>query len=133
MASNTKQRYWFIDRGKGNRIGIVEKVINAQTKEGVTTDYQPISEVKAILVYCEALPGDITVDNASTATYTDIPNRFIEGIVSKVIADCYRDPRNMNGEGFNMYEQEFNDYVQKGKKYKRRNFQSGGTIKPHDF
>ena len=39
MAS--KQRYWFIDN---DRIAIVEKVAKAQTKEGVTIDYQPVSE-----------------------------------------------------------------------------------------
>tara|TARA_R100001594_G_C4042183_1_gene263461 strand:- start:1660 stop:2058 length:399 start_codon:yes stop_codon:yes gene_type:complete len=130
-SSNTKQRYWFIDRGKGNRIGFVEKVTQAQSKEGVTIDYQPISEAKSIVVYAEATDSDLTDD--ANGTYSNIPDRFIEGLISKVIADGYRDPRNMNVEGYQLYMTEFEGYIKVCRKWLRSNFVRTGAIAPHEF
>ena len=129
----TKQRYWFMDVGKGDRIAFVEKVINAQTKEDVTIDYQPISEAKSIVIYGTARPGDIASSDADTKTYDGIPDRFIEGIISKVIADGYKDPRNMNLEGYQLYEAEYSRYVKMAKKSKRSSFTTSGAIAPHEF
>tara|TARA_R100000781_G_scaffold42793_2_gene29367 strand:+ start:1990 stop:2394 length:405 start_codon:yes stop_codon:yes gene_type:complete len=132
-SSNTKQRYWFIDRGKGNRIGFVEKVTQAQSKEGVTIDYQPISEAKSIVIYAEASDTDIAQSDSANTTYSNIPDRFIEGLVSKVIADGYKDPRNMNVEGNQLFATEFAAAVKLCKKWLRSNFTRTGAIAPHEF
>ena len=126
--ATTAQRYWFIDK---ERIGIVERVVNAQTKEGVTTDFQPVSEAKPLIIYTESLDADLT--DAANGTYSNIPDRFVEGIVAKVIADCYRDPRNMNMEGFQLYEEEYIGYQKLAKKWKRSNYSRTGNITPHEF
>ena len=128
MSTNVKQRYWFID---GDRIGVVEHVVNAQTKEGVTVDYQPISEAKNLVLYTESVDSDVT-DSANTG-FANIPERFIEGIVSKVIADGYRDPRNMNLEGWQLYEEEYVGFQRLAKRWKRSNYTRTGAIRPNDF
>jgi hypothetical protein len=127
----TKQRYWFIDSGKGDRIGIVEKVAKAQTKEGLTIDYQPISEVKPIIVYSESVDADLS--DSSNTGFANIPDRFIQGIVSKVIADGYKDPRNMNMEGYQLFEAEWVSFSKAAKAWKRSNYSRTGHIKPHAY
>tara|TARA_R110000824_G_scaffold95302_5_gene229262 strand:- start:4104 stop:4493 length:390 start_codon:yes stop_codon:yes gene_type:complete len=126
-----RQRYWFIDSGKGDRIGIVERVANAQTREGVTTNYQPISEVKPVIIYSESTDADL-VDSTNTG-FANIPDRFIQGIVSKVIADSYRDPRSLNIEASQMFEIEWVAFNKAAKQWKRSSYTKVGSITPHEF
>ena len=115
MASNVKQRYWFIDV---NRLALVEKVTNAITIDTVTSDYQPISESsKTVRIYAVVAVTDLAVSDTVTDTFVAIPKRFHEGILGKVIADGYKDPRNFDAEKSVFFQNEFLDSIKKAKKF----------------
>ena len=127
-----KQRYWYIDK---HRIGIVEKATNAVTKENKTSDYASISEVKDLRIYGimkpDALGSDI--DSTSDAALTEIPDQFHELIVSKAIANGYKDPRNLNIELAQFFEGEYIMGVREAKKFSKSRYRKGGYIKAYDF
>ena len=126
-----RQRYWFIDK---DRLALVEKVTNAITVDSVTSNYQPISvSSKSIRIYATVTGDDLTITDSTNNTYTDIPPRFHESIVSKVIADGYKDPRNFDAEKSMFFLNDFLDGVKRGKKFKRSNYTRTGAIAPQEF
>jgi hypothetical protein len=68
-----------------------------------------------------------------TGTYSNIPSRFHETLVSKVIAQGYKDPRNMELNNAQYFENEYALGVKKAKKFVRSNYQRSGFIRPQDF
>tara|TARA_R100000458_G_C8251983_1_gene228778 strand:+ start:472 stop:861 length:390 start_codon:yes stop_codon:yes gene_type:complete len=125
-----KQRAWYVDRLK--RIGIVEKSTNTVTKDGFTSDWTSISEAKDIRIYAISQDEDLSV-NAMTGTFHEIPEQFHEIILYKVIAIGYKDPRNMDLNNAQYFDNEYALGVKEGKKFSRSNYQTTGQIKPRDF
>jgi hypothetical protein len=125
-----KTRAWFVD--KLIRIGIVEKGNNIVTKDGYTTDWGSISEVKDLRMYTISKDADLAI-NALTSSWVQIPSQFHEGIVYKAIAQGYKDPRHMEIQLAQYFDMEFATVVKSAKKYSKSNYQSTGTIKPQEF
>jgi len=128
--ANKITRAWFVD--KLNRIGIVEKATNSVTKDGWTTDWKSISEVKDLRLYTISRDTDLTINNLG-ASFAQIPNQFHETIIYKAISNGYKDPRNMELNNAQFFEGEYLKGVKEAKKYSRSNYQSTGTIKQQDF
>lgn len=129
MASRTT-RAWFVD--KLLRIGIVEKGTNATTKEGYTTDWKSVSVIKDLRIYTISRDADIVID-ATTATWAQIPNQFHEAIVYKAIASGYKDPRHMELQVAQYFDNEYAVGVKDAKKYSKSNYQTVGQIKSQDY
>ena len=124
------QRYWYIDRGQGtrDRIAIVEKSNSSTTKETITSDFSSVSEVKDLRIYTVDAPVDYTVDNV-TEEKTEIPLRYHEGLVYKVIANGYKEPRNQKMDVAQYFDKEYEIVLKKAKKQARSNMQTNGFVK----
>ena len=136
-----KQRYWYIDKHK---LGIVEKSTNAVTKENVTSNYSSVSEVKDLRVYAISKPDALYSSTSSEggANYltvgtdpalTEIPEQFHEVTVNKVIANGYKDPRNLNIDLAQFFEAEYLMGLREAKKFSKSRYRKGGYIKAYDF
>tara|TARA_R100000458_G_C8273089_1_gene247914 strand:- start:1581 stop:1976 length:396 start_codon:yes stop_codon:yes gene_type:complete len=128
------QRYWYIDRGQGgrDRLGIVEKANSQTTKETITTDWASVSEAKDLRIYTidtqeDFVAGDLTVEK------TDIPKRYHEALVNRVISLGYRDARNMKFDAAQFFDGEYEKLIKKAKKQARSNYQTHGFVKQIDF
>jgi restriction endonuclease Mrr len=131
--ANKKERFWFIDNSTLRaRMGIVEKATNVTTKDGYVSEYTAVSEAKDITIYAIARDNDLAV-NSLTSTWTQIPAQFHEVMVSKVIAMGYKDPRHMELQTAQYFEQEYEKGIKKAKKFSRSNYQTTGVIRPQDF
>ena len=128
--ANKKQRAWYIDRLL--RIGIVEKATNAVTKDGYTSDWQSISEAKDLRVYAISRDADLERDDLGS-TWAQIPSQFHEYIVNRVIANGYKDPRHMDFDVAQYFDNQYEKGVKKAKKFARSNYQTVGAIKAQDF
>ena len=116
-----KSRFWFIDnRAIQPRMGIVEKATNTVTKDGYSSDYAAISEAKDITIYAIARDYDL-LPNALSGTWSQIPPQFHENIVYKAIASGYKDPRHMDLDVAQYFDNEYMMGVKKGKKFARGN------------
>jgi hypothetical protein len=124
------QRYWYIDRGQGtrDRIAIVEKSNSSITKETITSNYASVSEVKDLRIYTIDAPIDYVVDNV-TEEKTEIPLRYHEALVYKVIANGYKDPRNQKIDVAQYFDKEYEIVLKKAKKQARSNMQTNGFVK----
>lgn len=128
------QRYWYIDRGQGgrDRLAIVEKANSQTTKETITTDWASVSEVKDLRVYTIDTQADFDVNNLS-GEKTEIPKRYHEALVNKVISLGYRDARNMKIDASQFFDMEYEKLIKKAKKHARSNYQTHGFVKQIDF
>ena len=129
MANKT-QRAWYIDKLK--RIGIVEKGTNATTKDGYTSDWKSITEVKDLRIYAISRDTDLDASNL-TNTWLQIPEQFHEAIIYKVIAMGYKDPRNMEINNAQYFDMEYTKGIKEAKKFSRSNYQSVGRARPQEF
>lgn len=128
-----KKRFWFIDTSTVRaRMGIVEQVTNVLTKDGYTTDFKAITEAKDITIYAIARDYDLTVNNMAS-TWSQIPLQFHEVIVNKAIANGYKEPRNMDIQVAQYFDNEYLLGLKEAKKFSRSNYQTTGKIKPQDF
>lgn len=125
-----KQRAWYVDKLK--RIGIVEKATNTVTKDGFTSNWASISEVKDLRIYAISQDEDLS-NNAMTGTFNEIPEQFHETILFRVIAVGYKDPRNLQIDMAQYFDQEYNLGVKEAKKFSRSNYQTTGQIRPQEF
>ena len=132
-----KQRGWYIDKLK--RIGIVEKTTNSVTKDGYTSNWGSISEVKDVRIYAISRDNDINITTASSGdtltneAYLQIPSHYHEALVYKVIAMGYKDPRNFDIEKAQYFEMEYERAVKEAKKFARSNYQTTGRAKPYEY
>ena len=125
-----KERAWYID--KLSKIGIVEKATNAVTKDGYTSDWASISEVKDVRMYTISRDNDIDI-NEPTNTWVQIPEQFHETIVYKAIANGYKDPRNIELQTAQYFDNEYTLGVKEAKKFASSNYASTGHIKSQEF
>ena len=123
-------RAWYID--KLGKMGFVEKVTNAVTRNGFTTDWKSITVAKPIRLYAISRDVDLSA-NDLTGTWSQIPSQFHEGIVYKAIAQGYKDPRHMELNTASYFDGEYAKSVQDGKKFSKSNYTDVGTISPQDF
>ena len=126
-----KQRYYFIDtHSTTERLAIVEA--GTKTVDGVTSNYQSISEAKAIRFRGSFLEADLAVD-AMTGSYSNIPSRFHDAIVSKVIATGYKDPRHMEIKTSQFFDSEFEMGIKRARRFSKSNYITVGRIVSQDF
>ena len=131
--ANNKQRYYFIDtHTSGEKLAVVEKATNAVTKDGFTSNYATVSEVKALKIRGIFTDSDL-VAGTWTGSYTNIPSRFHEHLVSRVIATGYFDPRNFDGEKAKLFAIAYETGVKKAKRFARSNYVSVGRVASQDF
>jgi hypothetical protein len=125
-----KQRAWYID--KLLTLGIVEKGTNAITKDGYTSNWQSISEVKDLRIYAISRDIDLVVDEM-TNTWSQIPAQFHDIIVTQVIARGYKDPRHMELQTAQYFDMEYEKGLREAKKYSKGYYKTHTFIKPQDF
>jgi hypothetical protein len=125
-----KQRAWFVD--KLLRIGIVEKGTNVTTKDGYTTDWKSITEAKDLRIYTISRDADLVI-NSVTSTFSQIPSQFHETLTYRAIAYGYKDPRHMDFDVAQYFDNQYEVGVKEAKKYSRSNYQTSGVLKPHEF
>jgi hypothetical protein len=133
------RRYWFTER---NKLGFVEGG-SSTSIDGVTSNLVSISEAKSCTIKGISLPNTFPVGNDIyyIASYTDpeagplgeIPLQFHEALAYKTIAMGYQDPRNLNIELAQYFNNEYDKVCKRAKKYARSNFQSTGQIVPQEF
>jgi hypothetical protein len=128
------QRYWYIDRGQGgrNRLAIVEKSTSSTTKETITSNFASVSEVKDLRIYVVDTQTDFAIDSITNEN-TEIPKRYHEALVYKVVANGYKDPRNQKIEAAQYFDNEYEVLLKKAKKYARSNLQTNGFVQQVDF
>ena len=131
--ADRKEYFYFIDiAGDGEKIALLEK--GAVTRNGWSSDYKTIQltgtnniSIKGIWLDTDLVAGTLT------GTYSNIPSRFHEAIVNKVISIGYKDPRNMNINNAQFFDLEFTKGIRKAKRFSRSNYQKTGRIVPRDF
>ena len=124
------ERAWFVD--KLGKIGIVEKGTNATTRDGYISDWKSITVVKNFRIYAVSRDDDLS-SNDLTNTFNQIPTQFHESIVYKVIANGYKDPRNMDIKNAQYFDNEYALGVKEGKKFAKADYTDVGFTKPQDF
>lgn len=129
MANKIK-RAWYIDRSR--RLGIIEKSSFAVTKDGYTSNWKSISEVKDLRLYTISRDADLSI-NALSNTWGQIEEQWHETIVYKAIATGYKDPRHMDLQAAQYFDQEYSLGVTQARKESRNSYQTTGTIKQQDF
>jgi|19_taG_2_1085344.scaffolds.fasta_scaffold32557_1 hypothetical protein len=133
--ANRKEYFYFIDtHTAGEKIAIVEKATNVVSKNGWTSNYQTVKTAGSnILKIRGSFLDSALVNNALDGSYSNIPARFHEAIVSKVIARGYKDPRHMELKTSQFFDNEFELGVKRAKKFSKGNYQTTGRIVPQDF
>jgi hypothetical protein len=126
-SSASNDRYWYIDSG---RIGIVEKALVGVSKDGRTSNYQSISEVKEIRLYTIAQPSDFST---SLNQVSEFPPQFHEALAYKVISDEYLKVANKDLDSHKIFYTKFMHEVKAGRKYARANYLQDSIIKQVDF
>ena len=150
-ANAENKRFWIYSNyhldatsRKVDRIGIVEKVTNALTRDGRTSDFQScsITGTSNIRVYAttsiykfnvSATPG--TTDDATSSNVgplRDIPVQFHEVLLNGAVARGYKDPRNFKPDMSEYFDGLFEEGIKRIKKHERVKH-STGFIKPQDF
>ena len=66
-------------------------------------------------------------------TFNQIPEQFHEVLVYKAIAMGYKDPRNMEINNAQYFDQEYSLGVKEGKKFSKSNYTDVGSVKQQDF
>jgi len=131
--ADRKKYFYFIDSYVGNeQIAFVEK--GSATRNGWSSDYKTIqiAGTDNVRIRSSSTDDDLSI-NAMTGTFSNIPTRFHEGIVNKVISMGYKDPRHMELNTAQYFEQEYAILVKKAKKFTRGNYQKTGRIVSIDF
>ena len=132
MANKIK-RFWFIDNsGKVPRMGIVEKSINAVTRDGYSTDYKSVTAAKDIAIYAISRDVDLNI-NSLTSTWNAIPEQFHEVLVNKVIAMGYKKGKGFYIEKVRFFDEEYNMGLKEAKKFAKSNYATTGNVRPQDF
>ena len=127
------QRFYFIDtHSAGEQIAIVEEAKNAVTQDGYTDVYKTVSSAKGIKIRGIFTDTDLVAETL-TGSYSNIPSRFHEYIVNKVISIGYRAPRNMELNNSQFFDAEYDKGIKKAKRFARANYVTTGRIVQQDF
>lgn len=144
-AKPTNKRYWSFskydsssDTAKTYRLGILEEVNNAVTRDGRTSNYQScsISGTKNIRLYVKTTPTKFTNTDDATSSAVgplkDIPEQFHEVILNGAIARGYKDPTNFKGDMFQFFNNEFEVGIKAIRRYSRTKTGTG-FIRPQAY
>jgi hypothetical protein len=151
IANAENKRFWMIsdydgDKSttKSKRLGIVEKITNAITRDGRVSNYQScsITGTGNIRVYADTFASQFTSsavgtdeDDAMLSTVgplKDIPSAFHEILLTGAIAIGYKYPPSLDFNVSAAFEQEFEKGIARIKKHERTKV-STGFIRPQDF
>ena len=95
-----------------------------------TSHYISPSASGTVKVHYTGRPVDMDGDFIDSSS---LPAIFHKYIVSKVIAEGYKDPRNLDIQAAQYFDVEFEKGVARARKEGQNNYTSTGTIKPVDF
>jgi hypothetical protein len=129
-SSSSDDRYWYVDSG---RLGVVEKVTGAVTRDGKTSNYQSISEIKELRIFAIGQAADFTSDLTAVST---LPPQFHDALVYKIISDGYLKAgmEEFNPQASQIFDVKYQMLIKDGRKQARSQFISGvATIAPTDF
>jgi len=129
-TSSSDDRYWYVD---GGRLGIVEKIPSAASRDGKISDYQSISEVKEIRISSISQATDFTTDLTEVS---ELPTQFHDALVYKIISDGYLKSglEQFNPQVSQIFDAKYMALVKDGKKHARSHYIHGSTIiSPTDF
>jgi hypothetical protein len=129
-VATRKERAWYAD--KLGKIGIVEKATNTITKDGYTSDWTSITEVKTFRIYAISRDDDLS-DSDLTNTFNQIPVQFHESIVFRAIANGYKDGRNQKFDAAQYFDNEYAMAVKEAKKFSKANYIITGSVRPQDY
>jgi hypothetical protein len=130
-----KQYFYFIDtHSAGEKLAIVQKAVNAVTRNGWSSNYATVQTTGTnnVRIRGSFLDADLGNDTM-TGTYSNIPARFHEAIVSKVIARGYKDPRHMEIQTSQFFDNEYEMGIKRAKKFSKGNYITMGRVVPQDF
>ncbi len=126
-STSSNERFWYVDSG---RLGVVEKVLNAVTRDDKISNYQSISEAKEMRIFAISQGTDFT----STLTQeSELPTQFHEALSHKVISDGYLTPPTVNIDAHKIFYTKYIDMVKEGRKYARSNYNQTGFIRQTHF
>ena len=140
------KRYWMFSNydsassssTKTYRLGIIEKVNNAVTKDGRTSDFQScsITGTSNIRVYAESISAPFAetddVSSSIVGPLANIPAQYHDVLLNGTIARGYKDPKSFNPDLLGFFESEFLKGIKAIKRFERTK-QSTGFIKPYDY
>ena len=151
VANASNKRFWMISdydsstsTTKTKRLGIVEKVTNAITRDGRVSNYQScsITGTANIRIYADTFGSQFTSaavgtdeDDAMLSTVgplKDIPEAFHQILLTGAIAIGYKYPPSLDFQIGQAFEQEFEKGIRRIRKHERTKV-STGFIKPQDF
>ena len=131
--ADRKEYFYFIDSySSSEQIAFVEK--GSVTRNGWSSEYKTIqlTMTDSVRIRGSFIDDDL-VAGTLTGTYSNIPLRFHEAIVNKVISIGYKDPRNLNINNSQFFDLEFTKGMKKAKKFARSNYVTLGRVVPNDF
>ena len=120
------------------RIGIVEKVNNAVTRDGRTSNFQSCSITGTYNIRVAGVwtPERFQSDDDPTKDWvgplTAIPKQYHEVMLNGAIARGYKDPSNFKAEMYQFFNNEFELGMKEIKKFVRTRTGTG-FIRPQDF
>jgi hypothetical protein len=126
-TASSNDRYWFIDTG---RLGLVEK--GTLTRDGKTSKYQSISEIKELRLFTIARGTDFTIDLTEESR---LPSEFQMALVYKTLSDSYlKAGDTLNPQASQLFDMKYTKLVKDAKKQARSNNIGGAAIiAPTDF
>jgi len=128
MAKQVK-RAWFTDIVSSDiHLGVAENT--PRTVDGVTDQWQALTE--ALTVRYEAIILDADLVSLSSS-YSSIHSKYHQTILNKAIAMGYQDPRHIDLNTAQYFEQLYERDVKKAKKFSKGQMVSTGRIVPQDF
>lgn len=129
-TSSSNERYWYVSNG---RLGVVEKIKQAVTRDDKQSDYQSISIAKEIRIFAIAKAADFTTDLTEISS---IPSQFHDALVYRVISDGYLKSGSevFNPQVSQLFDVKYKELVKDGKKRARANYHASATvIKPTEY
>ena len=151
-ANSDNKRFWMISdydtnvvsSAKNKRLGIVEKITSAVTRDGRTSNYQScsITGTSNIRIYADTFGSRFTQSAAGTdqddamlstsGPLKDIPEQFHEILATGAIAYGYKFPPNLDLQAHQVFMDDFMKGIQRIKIFERTKTTTG-FIKPYDF
>jgi len=128
-SGSSNERYWYVDSG---RLGVVEKISGATTRDGKTSNYQSISVVKEIRIFAITQATDFTSDLTEVST---LPSQFHDSLVYKVLSDGYLKAGlvEFNPQASQIFDMKYMGLVKDGRKHARSHYMTSTVVTPTDF
>ena len=127
-----------INEERREMISIVEKVNNAVTRDGITSNYQSCSVTGTYNVRVAGVwtPERFQSDDDPTKDWvgplTAVPKQYHEVMLNGAIARGYKDPSNFKADLFQFFNNEFELGMREIKKFVRTRTGTG-FVRPQDF